>query len=249
MENNEYYASIQMPGQEAAPTSADGTSDTPLTEKVKYTSIKIGDKGDAVKALQQRLIDLGYLSGKADGSYGKKSENAIDIFREVSNMSRYGGADVKAQEALFSDSAIGMVVKGQNYDIDGQQNFKIKSIKYNLNPLRSIKLDITVEWKNTSGSDLAASQVLGIYCDEYNDYASETTIKTATCDAYAVGYVKGKTLPFLIDNPTFQAGKTYTLDYKMELPTIFAFGERFVLKLYTSDYGDLNVVIPNPKSY
>ena len=39
--------------------------------------LRRGSKGEDVKALQQALIDLGFLNDKADGIFGKKTEQAV----------------------------------------------------------------------------------------------------------------------------------------------------------------------------
>ena len=39
--------------------------------------LKKGNKGDEVKDLQQKLIDLGLMTGTADGAFGKKTETAV----------------------------------------------------------------------------------------------------------------------------------------------------------------------------
>ena len=44
-------------------------------------SVKLGDRGDAVKAIQQKLIRLGFLSGKADGIFGEATEKAVKDFQ------------------------------------------------------------------------------------------------------------------------------------------------------------------------
>lgn len=41
-----------------------------------------GDKGDAVTALQEALIQYGFLNGKPDGSYGKATVKAVRSFQE-----------------------------------------------------------------------------------------------------------------------------------------------------------------------
>ncbi len=43
--------------------------------------LKTGDKGDAVKALQERLIQFGFLNGRADGSYGPATTAAVKRFQ------------------------------------------------------------------------------------------------------------------------------------------------------------------------
>ena len=42
-----------------------------------YPELRTGKNGEATKRLQQRLIDLGFLSGKADGYYGPNTETAV----------------------------------------------------------------------------------------------------------------------------------------------------------------------------
>ena len=44
-------------------------------------AMKQGSRGNEVKRLQQNLIGLGFLEGKADSSYGKKTAVNILIYR------------------------------------------------------------------------------------------------------------------------------------------------------------------------
>ena len=43
--------------------------------------LTVGAKGDEVTRLQQRLKDLGYLSGKVDGQYGGGTKRAVISFQ------------------------------------------------------------------------------------------------------------------------------------------------------------------------
>lgn len=74
-----------------------------------YSVLKKGSKGQAVRDLQQRLIDLGYLYDKADGSYGKKTVAAVRLFCEQNGLTVYadGSASPEMQARLFSSSAKG----------------------------------------------------------------------------------------------------------------------------------------------
>ena len=49
-------------------------------EAAGYQTLQKGSKGDDVKALQQRLIQLNYLSGTADGDFGGKTASAVELF-------------------------------------------------------------------------------------------------------------------------------------------------------------------------
>ncbi len=70
-----------------------------------YTTLQKGSKGDEVKELQQRLIDLHYLEDQADGSYGNNTKKAVEKFQTAIKMEATGIADPSTQAVLFSDNA------------------------------------------------------------------------------------------------------------------------------------------------
>lgn len=70
------------------------------------TSLRHGAEGKDVRALQQRLKDLGYLTGRVDGDYGDATEEAVRHFQAAHKLTVDGVAGKKTQELLFSDNAI-----------------------------------------------------------------------------------------------------------------------------------------------
>ena len=68
---------------------------------VTFAPVGSGAKGDEVKKVQQRLIDLGYLTGKADGNYGAKTVAAVKAFQKAVGLAETGEADDATQKALF----------------------------------------------------------------------------------------------------------------------------------------------------
>lgn len=70
-----------------------------------YQTLQKGSKGDDVKALQQRLIELNYLSGTADGDFGGKTTSAVELFQSTVGLTANGIADAATQEALFASDA------------------------------------------------------------------------------------------------------------------------------------------------
>lgn len=68
-------------------------------------TLQKGSKGDDVKALQQRLIELNYLSGSADGDYGNKTQTAVELFQKEAGLTATGIADPETQERLFAEDA------------------------------------------------------------------------------------------------------------------------------------------------
>ncbi len=67
-----------------------------------YSTISIGDRGSRVKAMQQALISLKYLSGKADGIFGEQTLKAVYTFQSRSNLKQDGLAGKKTLTALES---------------------------------------------------------------------------------------------------------------------------------------------------
>ena len=71
-----------------------------------FTTLKKGMSGDAVRQLQQRLIQLGYLTGTADGVYGTDTAEAVYNFQKRNGLSRDGVAGPKTLAAIYSSSAV-----------------------------------------------------------------------------------------------------------------------------------------------
>ncbi len=72
-----------------------------------YTSLRIGERGDRVRILQQALIDLKYLTGKADGIFGKQTQKAVISFQHRHRLTEDGVAGKKTMQALENDLASG----------------------------------------------------------------------------------------------------------------------------------------------
>ena len=73
--------------------------------EIVYDRITSGSRGDNVKALQERLIELGYLDDGADGIFGSKTGNAIRDAQAQAGMTENGVADNEFQQYIFSDEA------------------------------------------------------------------------------------------------------------------------------------------------
>lgn len=72
---------------------------------IGYETLQRGSSGEAVAALQQRLIELSYLSGSADGDYGAKTQSAVELFQSSVGLTATGIADVETQIALYAEDA------------------------------------------------------------------------------------------------------------------------------------------------
>ena len=99
-----------------APTSANNTAATEAAKSVakKYNidlnglSLEYEDENDNVKAMQQRLYDLGYVTDKENitGYYGDVSKDAVTEFQKKNGIKETGSADNETLVRLFSESAV-----------------------------------------------------------------------------------------------------------------------------------------------
>ena len=144
------------------------------TKAQRYATLQKGDKNDAVKRLQARLKELGYLDGSADGDYGKKTKDAVARFQSDAGLHNDGIADNATQKALFADDA----PRSKTYQ---QLNFKALS----RDPDRY--MDEYYVFSGEVNEVLEASQ---------DDGTTVVQMRIATKDWYddvvLVGYVRGK---------------------------------------------------------
>ena len=75
-------------------------------EAADNSTLQKGSKGEEVVKLQNRLNELGYSVGKADGDFGNKTKSAIEQFQGDNGLDITGIADEKTLELLYSDNAV-----------------------------------------------------------------------------------------------------------------------------------------------
>lgn len=73
--------------------------------RILPTSMKDSSYLRAAAVVQQRLIELGWMDGKATGVYGNQTFVAVGFFQMALDMQPNGVADVELQKLLFSDDA------------------------------------------------------------------------------------------------------------------------------------------------
>lgn len=80
---------------------------------VSYATLESGDSGESVKELQRRLIELGYLTGSADGKFGSGTKEAVKAFQKAVGLKQNGVANADTQRELYADTA---PKKGESFD-------------------------------------------------------------------------------------------------------------------------------------
>ena len=90
-------------GSSSRVTATPKPTATPNLTNARY--LTIGSSGSDVKRLQKRLIDLGWMSGSADGDYGGATEAAVKAFQKKSGIWNDGIAGPDTQTKLYSSGA------------------------------------------------------------------------------------------------------------------------------------------------
>lgn len=99
-------------------------------------SLKKGELGSTVRAMQNRLIALGYYSGAADGYYQSSTQKAVKLFQTAHGLNANGVADVKTRRLMFSASAVHYVdyekVRPIKYGEKGETVYALQNQLYRL---------------------------------------------------------------------------------------------------------------------
>ena len=89
---NVVNGSVSLPAVSPAPDT--GTASA-------YTLLYSGSQGDAVKALQSALKELGFYTGTVDGDFGSGTRSAVIAFQKMNGLSQSGTADAATQALLY----------------------------------------------------------------------------------------------------------------------------------------------------
>lgn len=85
-------------------SSSETSSSSSATEPASVT-LRLGSSGDAVTKLQNRLTELGFYTGEADGYFGEETEKAYKEFQKAAGVTVDGISGASDQEILYSDAA------------------------------------------------------------------------------------------------------------------------------------------------
>lgn len=107
---------------------------------------KNGASSDLVTRIQNRLIDLGYLSGSADGKYGPKTAAAVKEFQRKNGIhgeSGYAGvATTFTQARLFADD-VHTASSSYLLRLDYNGNFAVRNYQTSYEGGRTMTLSFT----------------------------------------------------------------------------------------------------------
>lgn len=69
-------------------------------------TLEEGMKGDAVRSLQKRLKELGYLSGSVDGSFGSATKTAVIAFQRNNGLTADGKAGTATLNKIYEEEPV-----------------------------------------------------------------------------------------------------------------------------------------------
>ncbi len=102
------YYSLIAPEPEATPEPVvveeepEVTEEPEATEEPEGERYSRGDEGEGVMLLQQKLIDLGFLTGQPDGQYGYWTACAVEEAQKAFGLEQTGIADAEFLDILYS---------------------------------------------------------------------------------------------------------------------------------------------------
>lgn len=106
-DNDDNDNSLQVSDREESDLAQTGTEseETEVTEEIP-TTFANGDYHEEVIKIQERLKELNYYTGTADGSFGSMTEEAISAFQAANGLSQTGIADEFTIAVLYSLAAV-----------------------------------------------------------------------------------------------------------------------------------------------
>lgn len=91
----------------ATPSPVPVSTPTPTPAPFSFRrTVKYGDSGDTVSAVQTRLAELGFYDAKVSGGYYKITQSAVRAFQKHNGLVSDGVAGRETQELLFSADAL-----------------------------------------------------------------------------------------------------------------------------------------------
>ena len=76
-----------------------------LPVSAEFKQISVGSDGKTVSEIQERLVELGYLIGSVDGSFGPKTEKAVIVYQAKNGIEPTGIVDEKTYKSMMEEES------------------------------------------------------------------------------------------------------------------------------------------------
>ena len=102
---------VQAATNTPAPTSTPRPTPVPtidITPNPDYKTIRVGDNGEDVRAMQEKLAQYGYYEGELDGRFGNQTRRAVEAFQYQHGLSVDGIAGERTLTVLYESGEVRM---------------------------------------------------------------------------------------------------------------------------------------------
>lgn len=108
--------------------------------------LTVGSKGEEVKSAQQRLIELNYLKGSADGAFGNMTATAVKDYQKAAGLPVTGEIDATTMNSMMStDAPKATVYESLDYKKISRNPGDFEGIHYKFNG--------TIGWTTENAND------------------------------------------------------------------------------------------------
>ena len=112
---NVFVGETEHPTLPTEPTATPTPTPIPTPIPTVYPTMQRGSRGENVRLLQQKLVELGYLNDTADGVFGAKTQTAVEQLQADLGLTVTGRVD---------DALMQRIMSGQVNDYDPYQELK-----------------------------------------------------------------------------------------------------------------------------
>ena len=207
-----------------APTDTPALATAAPASPSGYHTLKKGASGEDVVRMQQALIELGYLTGAADGSFGSGTQSAVTQFQAVNGLSADGIAGTRTLTLLYSGDALSAAQAPKmdylllvNRDRPLGKDYVPTDL---VNIADVIPSDVlTVKYKNTQANRVAAEALCRMLEDAIADGLSDFQVSSAY-RGYAAQQqlVDNSVASFRKNNPSWSTSRCLSATYQTVAP-------------------------------
>ena len=207
-----------------APTPTPKPTEQPKPTEKTYATLRKGSTGPNVKALQEALKELGYLSDAADGNFGNNTKNAVVQFQAVNGLAADGLAGHQTQTLLFSGNALpASTAPEMDYLLLVNRNNKLKK---NFAPTDLVKIEdiipasvLKVKYKGTQANRTAVEALYRMLEDAIAEGISDWQVSSAyRTHADQQALVDQSVNKYKKNNPSWSKARCLSATYQTVAP-------------------------------
>ncbi len=136
------------------------TPDVGDTDVIPERTLTIGDSGDDVKSVQQRLQDLKYAVTAIDGAYGEGTAAAMKAFQQMNSLTATGSGNSATYAKLYSDDALTAIGVKLGESTPAYTNLKVGATGTAVIRLQQALKVLAYDVEVTGTYDTATSQIV-----------------------------------------------------------------------------------------